>query len=108
MTGSQALRALSRLGIVCVALVVLSMIGVQYTRVIGRNLALAHQLHDTEHDIASLKVRRAQQAREIKRLSDPHGAIPEIHDRLHLVGDKEAIIYLKRAHPLPERRGTDP
>ncbi len=109
MTGSQAVRALSRLGVVCIALVVLSMIGVQYSRVIGRNLALAHQLHDVEHDIASLKVRHAHQGREIRRLSDPRGAIPEIHDRLHLVGDKEAIIYLKRPHPaVPERRGTDP
>jgi hypothetical protein len=35
---------------------------------------------------------------DIKRLSDARGAVPEIHDRLHLVGDHEAIIYVKRGH----------
>jgi hypothetical protein len=29
-------------------------------------------------------------------LSDPRGSIPEIHDRLHMVGPHEEIIYLKR------------
>jgi hypothetical protein len=90
------LRLLGRLGVVCVALVAFSVIGVQYARLIGRNIALAHELRDVEHDIASLKVKRVQQERDIRRLSDPHGAIPEIHDRLHLVGEHEAIIYLKR------------
>jgi cell division protein FtsB len=109
MNGSALVRGLSRIGVVGVALIVLSGIGVQYAHVIGRNVALARQLHDTEHDIVALKAREAQQRREIRRLSDPHGAIPEIHDRLHLVGDKEAIIYLKhgRAAP-PPRAATGP
>ncbi|MDQ6943202.1 MAG: hypothetical protein M3169_11915, partial [Candidatus Eremiobacteraeota bacterium] len=92
-------RILGRIGVVGVALIVLSLIGVQYAHVIGRNVALAHQLHGVEHDIVALKARRERQQREIRRLSDPRGAIPEIHDRLHLVGDKEAIIYLKRGRP---------
>ncbi|HEY6234838.1 MAG TPA: hypothetical protein VIW69_07055 [Candidatus Elarobacter sp.] len=109
MYASTAVRILGRIGVVGVALIVLSLIGVQYAHVIGRNLALAHQLHDTEHDIVSLKARRVQQQREIRRLSDPRGAIPEIHDRLHLVGDKEAIIYLKHGRPAqPPRPATDP
>ena len=108
MTGAALVRGLGRIGVVCVALIVLSLIGVQYAHVIGRNLALAHQLHGVEHDIVTLEARRAYQQREIKRLSDPRGAIPEIHDRLHLVGDKEAIIYLKHGHPpQPPRPGTD-
>jgi hypothetical protein len=90
------LRLLGRLGVVCVALVAFSVIGVQYARLIGRNIALAHELRDVEHDVALLKVKRVQQERDIRRLSDPGGAIPEIHDRLHLVGEHEAIIYLKR------------
>jgi hypothetical protein len=93
---STLLRLLGRLGVVCVALVAFSVIGVQYARLIGRNIALAHELRDVEHDIASLKVKRVAQERDIRRLSDPSGAIPEIHDRLHLVGEREAIIYLKR------------
>ncbi len=109
MNGSAWVRVLGRIGVVGVALIVLSLIGVQYAHVIGRNVALAHQLRDTEHDIVTLKARKAEQQREIRRLSDPRGAIPEIHDRLHLVGDKEAIIYLKHGPAQkPERRASQP
>ena len=41
MNGSGLVRVLGRVGVVCVALIVLSLIGVQYAHVIGRNLALA-------------------------------------------------------------------
>ncbi len=101
-------RYLGRVGVVSLALVFVSLIGLQYARVIGRNLALAHQLREVQGDVIDLRAHRAQQQRELSRLSDPHGAIPEIHDRLHLVGDDEAIIYLKRGHPsaAEPRRGT--
>ena len=99
MNHAALLRLLGRIGVVAVVLVFAALIGVQFARVIGRNLALAHELRDVEHDVAQLKVKRAQQARDIRRLSDPHGAVPEIHDRLHLVGDHEAIIYLKPGKP---------
>ena len=99
MRTATLVRLLGRIGVVCVALVALSLIGVQYARVIGRNIALAHELRDVERDVAALKAKRAQQQHDISRLSDPHGAVPEIHDRLHLVGDHEAIIYLKHAKP---------
>jgi len=112
MRAAALLRLMGRMGVVCVALVVLSAIGVQYARVIGRNIALAHELRDVEHDVVTLRARKTQQERDIRRLSDPRGAIPEIHDRLHLVGDKEAIIYLKRGSAAERgeaarRRGTD-
>ncbi len=94
-------RLVGRLGVACVAIALASMIGIQYARVIGRNFALASELRATENDVAALKVKKAFQAREIRRLSDPRGAIPEIHDRLHLVGDKQAIIYLKRGGETP-------
>ncbi len=90
------MRTIGRLGIIVVALIVFSVIGLQYARVIGRNIALARELHGVQADVAALKTKRRQQDREIRRLSDPRGAIPEIHDRLHLVGDREAIIYLKQ------------
>jgi hypothetical protein len=99
VNSATLVRALGRIGVASVIVFVVSLIGVQYARVIGRNVALAHELRAVETDVASLKVKRAQQVREIRRLSDPHGAIPEIHDRLHLVGGKEAIIYLKRGQP---------
>jgi cell division protein FtsB len=106
MSAAAFVRVMGRVGVVGVALIVLSLIGVQYAHVIGRNVALARQLRGVEHDIVTLKARREQQRREIRRLSDPRGAIPEIHDRLHLVGDNEAIIYLKHGHP--ERRAPNP
>lgn len=101
-------RYLGRVGIVSVALVVMSLIGVQYARVIGRNVALANDLDAVRNDVVALRAHRAQQRRELSRLSDPHGAVPEIHDRLHLVGDDEAIIYLKGNRPsAPQpQRGT--
>ena len=104
MTVRALVRLSSRIGVVCVAVVVLSLIGVQYARVIGRNVALARELRGVENDVAALQAKKVQQQREILRLSDPHGAIPEIHDRLRQLGDKEAIIYLKR-HGAP---ATDP
>lgn len=91
------LRALARLGIVGVACTVLALIAVQYARIVERNVAYAHAVGDVQHDVDALERKRQSQVREIKRLSDPQGAVPEIHDRLRLVGDREAIIYLKRA-----------
>ena len=72
-------------------------VAVQYARIIERNVAYAGQIRDVQRDIAEprAEARRAA-AHDPARLSDPRGAIPEIHDRLHLVGDHEAIIYLKR------------
>jgi hypothetical protein len=97
MTARTLLRLASRIGVVSVVLVVLSLIAVQYARMIGRNVAMAHELRSVDGDLAMLRAKRAEQLRVIARLSDPRGAIPEIHDRLHLVGNKEAIIYLKGA-----------
>lgn len=72
------------------------MVGLQYARIIGKNVALAHELNSVQSDVLALQAKRIEQQREIRRLSDPQGAIPEIHDKLHLVGDHEAIIYLKK------------
>ena len=96
--GALLARTAGRVCVVAVALLAFALIGVQYARIIGRNVALAHELRDVEHDVAALRVKNEQQQRDIRRLSDPRGTIPEIHDRLHLVGDHEAIIYLKHGH----------
>jgi hypothetical protein len=101
MRPATLVRFLSRIGVAAVIVFVVSLVGVQYARVIGRNVALARELRAVEGDVTALKVKRARQVREIRRLSDPRGAVPEIHDRLRLVGDKEAIIYLKRRGPAP-------
>jgi hypothetical protein len=90
------LRTLARVGCVALAGTFLALVVVQYARIVERNVAYAGQVRDVERDIAALQLKRTDQLRRIARLSDPHGAIPEIHDRLHLVGDGEAIIYLRR------------
>ena len=91
------LRALARMGIAGVACTVHALIAVQYARIIERNVVYARSVSDVQREVGALEHKREVQLREIRRLSDPQGAIPEIHDRLHLVGDHEAIIYLKRA-----------
>jgi len=96
--GKGTIKVLGRLGVVCIVLAFAVLVGAQYAHIIGRNVALAGELHAAESDVRSLELKKAAQQREIERLSDPHGAIPEIHDKLHLVGDGEAIIYLKKPH----------
>lgn len=91
----RAVRLAGRFVVVAVVAAFVAMVALQYARVIGQNIALARSLHDVQTDIGSLETKRSQQEREIRRLSDPRGAIPEIHDRLHLVNRDEAIIYLK-------------
>jgi hypothetical protein len=93
---SPLLRLLARLGIAAIGGTFAVLIGVQYARIVERNVAYIHQVHEVESDVTALEQKRDEQLRQIRRLTDPTGAIPEIHDRLHMVGDHEAIIYLKR------------
>jgi hypothetical protein len=102
---SPLVRLLARLGCTAIAGTFVILIGVQYARIVQRNVDYAEQVRDVQRDVAALQVKREEQLRRIARLSDPHGAIPEIHDRLHLVGDHEAIIYLKRPDG-PDGDGT--
>ena len=96
MKSPLLLRYLARLGVVGIGGTFAVLIGVQYARIVERNIDYVQQVHAVESDVTALEEKRDDQLRQIKRLSDPMGAIPEIHDRLHLVGDHEAIIYLKR------------
>jgi cell division protein FtsB len=94
------LRGASRIGIACVALALIAFVAAQYARAIGRNFTLSADLARTRLQIADLEQRRGEQIREIRRLHDPAGAIPEIHDRLHLVGPNETLIFV-RGVPTP-------
>jgi hypothetical protein len=94
-------RLLARFGIGAVVCAFVALVTVQYGRIIQRNIAYAQNLRDVDADITALQIKHDQQMREIRRLSDPRGAIPEIHDRLRLVGDHEAIIYLRRHDAAP-------
>jgi hypothetical protein len=83
------IRFAGRMTAVAIALLVVTLVGVQFARAIGENLAAAHELSSIRTDISALDKRR-----ELVRLRDPQGAIPEIHDRLRLVRPNEAIIFV--------------
>jgi hypothetical protein len=91
-----ALRLLGRLAVIAVAGAFITVVGLQYARMIGKNVALSDRLAETQNDVRALEAKRVDADRHIRRLSDPAGAIPEIHDKLRLVRDNEAIIYLKK------------
>jgi len=95
MTPRSILRFAGRVIVVGMILTFAAIVGVQYARIVHRNVALAHSLRAVNDDIANLRAQREERLKTIRRLEDPQGAIPEIHDRLHLVGPNESIIYLK-------------
>ena len=91
------LRLAGRIAAVAIAAAFLVMIGMQYAHIIARNVSLAAELRGVERDVVTLREKQHEQLGTIERLSDPQGAIPEIHDRLRLVRQNETIIYLKGA-----------
>ena len=90
------LRLLGRGVVIALAGAFITVVGLQYARIIAKNVDMADRLRSAQNDVRSLQTKRVQADAEIRRLSDPQGAIPEIHDKLHLVGDHETIIYLKK------------
>lgn len=93
------LRFAGRLGAAALGVLLFTLIAVQFARAIDQNVALAHELTNTEHDISALHHRRERQIRELRRLEDPEGSIPEIHERLRLVGPHETMIFVSPAPP---------
>ncbi len=91
----QGFRLLSRLAVATMSLIVFALVGIQFAHIIDRNIAMGQSLHGVQSDVDALRQRKFEQERELRRLSDAGGSIPEIHDRLHLVGKGETIIYLK-------------
>lgn len=91
-------RLFSRLIFGAVAVVIFTLVSIQFARIVNENIAMARSLSAVEQDVAVLREHKRQEERELRRLADPEGAIPEIHDRLHLVRPNEAIIYVKPSH----------
>ena len=94
---SIGFRLLGRVGATLVALVIFGLAGVQFGRVIHQNVALAQDLSATQTDVTALQARKQWQLRELRRLEDPEGSVPAIHERLRLVGHNEAIIFVSPA-----------
>ena len=90
-------RFFSRLFFGLVAIVVFTLVSIQFARIVDENVAMANSLSGVQHDVEALRAHKLQEERVLRRLSDPEGAVPEIHDRLHLVRPNEAIIYVKPA-----------
>src|SRR6185437_5474375 len=88
-------RLFSRLIFGVVAVVVFTLVSIQFARIVNENIAMAHSLSAVQSDVAALREHKRQEERELRRLMDPEGAVPEIHDRLRLVRPNEAIIYVK-------------
>lgn len=93
------LRFAGRLGAAALGLLIFSLIAVQFARAVDQNVALARELSSTQHDITALQHRREHQLRELRRLEDPEGAIPEIHERLRLVGPNETMVFVSPVPP---------
>ena len=96
----KRLRVARRIALACAALALLAVFAMQYWNAIVRNFTLSAELARTRTQIAALDERRNEQRREIRRLQDPEGAIPEIHDRLHRIKPGETLIFL-RGVPTP-------
>ena len=98
------LRFASRFAVISAAVLVILLVGIQFARAIDQNVALAHELSSVRTDITALEKRREQQRKELLRLEDPQGAIPEIHDRLRLVRPNETMVFVSPA-PAPSASG---
>ena len=94
---SLIVRLASRITATLVALLVFVLVTIQFARVAHQNIALARELSVANADVAALEAHRAEQLRELRRLRDPEGAVPEIHDRLRLVRPNETIIFVSPA-----------
>lgn len=92
-----ALQGAGRLTIGVIMLLIAGLVGVQFARAIGENVAADRELTAIRSDISTLQRRRDDQKRELLRLRDPQGAIPDIHERLRLVRPDETIIFVSPA-----------
>jgi hypothetical protein len=79
------------------------LVAVHVYRTIDRNAVLSRELIVAQGEVNQLLAKRAEQLRAIRRLSDPIGAIPEIHERLQMHTAHEQILFLQRASsPQPQ------
>lgn len=92
---AQVFRLLSRLAVAVMVLAAATLVSIQFAHIVNENVAMARSLSSVQRDNGVLAQRKRSEQREIRRLLDPQGAVPEIHDRLHLVGPNETIIYVK-------------
>ena len=101
MHARAILRLAGRCTASALALLVFTLVSIQFARVIGQNVGAARELSSVRRQVAELERRSVRQRAEIRRLRDPQGAVPEIHDRLRLVRPNEELIFVSPA-PAPQ------
>ena len=89
------LRVGSRIAIALGAMAMLVLVAMQVEVVVAKNVAIVRDLRDTQDDIAALRRREREQEHALFRLRDARGAIPEIHDKLRLVGPHEELFSVR-------------
>jgi cell division protein FtsB len=102
------LRFAGRVTATALALLIVTLVAIQFARAMGENLTAARELSSIHVDITALERRRDEQQRELRRLRDPQGAIPEIHDRLRLVRPNEALIFVSPQPAAPAEAPAAP
>lgn len=94
-SAARLLRFAARLALLAVVAMVPAVIAVQFEGIVAKNVALSRQLAASRADIETTREVTRAQRDTIVRLSDPHGAVPEIHEKLRLVGPREELIYVR-------------
>jgi cell division protein FtsB len=103
----RIVRLFGRLSVAAFALLIATLVSIQFEQIVARNVSLQRTVNSTRADIGVLREQASKKRAQIERLSDPEGVVPEIHDRLHLVSPHEELIYVKglptAAPSAPER-----
>ncbi len=88
-------RFLRRFAALAVGSVFLLLVVAQFARVIGTDIRLGSDLHQTRATIARYERRDARLRRRIARLRTARGAIPEIHERLRMLAPNEHMVLVE-------------
>ncbi len=96
---TDVLRLAGRLALLGVGSCTVVLVAVQFEGIVAKNVAMVRAIDASRTEIRALEQRERDQARTLRRLATPAGAVPEIHDKLRLVGPHEEIIYLRGPEP---------
>jgi hypothetical protein len=96
---SRIARLAGRVAVTAFGIGMLAVIAVQFEGIVAKNVAVAGDVRASRAQIAALLAKEAVQHRTIARLANPQGAVPEIHQKLRLVGPNEEIIYIRGVTP---------
>ncbi len=92
---ARMLRLTGRLALAGVLSCALVLVAVQFTGIVAKNIAMAREVRASRADILALEKRERDQQQTLRRLASPDGAIPEIHQKLRLVGPHEELIFVR-------------